>query len=157
METITPDQYCVFHLDDEWFAVLATSIREIDSKPDITSIPKSSKHLLGLCHVRNEFIPVAELMPGSAPENRKQMAVITSPGGTWAILVDEVVTLTSLDFSMSSSGDNNPLISAAVMGTATYDGRIVRVFDVNAVYRQLEKTLSNFWAKNTVEHQEPIS
>lgn len=154
MESTTPDQYCVFHLDEDWFAVLATSVREIDSRPEIVQFPKSSQHLVGLCHVRNEFIPVTELTTEGQYENRKQMAVITSPGGTWAILIDEVVTLTNLDFSMSSSGDNNPLVAKAVMGTATYNGRIVRVFDVNAVYRELEKTLSQAW---TTIPQESIS
>jgi chemotaxis signal transduction protein len=141
------EKYCVVRARGEGFAVPASAVREVLSDVTLVPLPHISSLLAGVCHVRSEFLPVIRLSalfdPTAADSQASNHVVIVQGhNGPWALLVDEALALTALEPSLSieppSGGDAGP---DAVIGTATFGDRIVRVLDVSATYRWAEKQL----------------
>lgn len=68
--------YLTFELADELFAVNVTRVLEVIEQQQITYIPNSPEHLLGILNFRGEVLPVVDTskkfsLPVSAPETRK--------------------------------------------------------------------------------------
>ncbi len=65
------DQFCIFRVGSESFALAASSVREVAEHPPVVRVPDSPSALVGLCHLRNEFLPVLSLrdllMEGDEP------------------------------------------------------------------------------------------
>src|SRR5687767_12227615 len=99
--------YCVFRRGTSWFALPAESVREVLFRPAIVAVPNSDSVLAGLCHVRSDFLPVLSLHallsgdPSCRPPE-PQMLIVTGADGTWALLVDQVAALTSLETSAAA-------------------------------------------------------
>src|SRR5262245_47348796 len=88
--------HCVFRRGASWFAVPALSVCEVMLRPAIVIVPNAQTPLVGLCHVRSEFLPVLNLSPllgehTSMLSGEPQMLVLASPEGNWGLLVDQVV------------------------------------------------------------------
>ena len=143
----TCEHYCVFRVSDSWFGMLATSIREVIACPPLTDVPNASTILVGVCHFRNEFIPAIDVFESSDSDQRRQMMIISTPTGTWGWLVDEVAGLSTLEMSICANANRENSLTAAVMGHAAYGDKIVRVLDVNAVFRVVETQLKTHWER----------
>jgi hypothetical protein len=74
-----------------------------------------------------------------------QILVVSGPNGPWALLVDRVVAIESLECSMDPDGYCDEW-SGAVMGTATCRDQFIRVLDPNGLYRLAESILKRRWA-----------
>ncbi|MEZ6115831.1 MAG: chemotaxis protein CheW [Pirellulaceae bacterium] len=145
------DQYCLFRTRNrEAFAVLATSVREVMPVPNITPIPLSDPLLAGLCHVRNEFLPVVHSDRRNNDIREKQMMVMFSPTGPWGLLVENVLGLAQLEVSLNSVGADGSGLSAAVMGTASHEHEIIRVLDNNTLLQHFERQLRSHWKRINV-------
>lgn len=142
------EKHCVFRCGAHWFAAPAVGVREVVPRPMIVDVPDSAPSLVGLCHIRNEFVPVLSLralLEGQSDSDRSgdQMLIMAAPtNATWGVLVDAVAALSALDVSINTDGRSNDAWSAAVMGSATCRGEIVRVLDVNALYRLATQRLA---------------
>ena len=142
------DKHCVFHCESFYFAVPAFSVREVIPAPKLVGLPCGHPALAGLCHHRNEFLPVISLahVISAQPVNvaAQQALVLCVPHCSWVILVDEVAALQQLDISLDAApGDD--FWSAAVMGSATCRDHIVKVLDPHALFRYIETTFRRFW------------
>jgi hypothetical protein len=80
---------------------------------------------------------------------------MTGPSGPWALQVDEVTSLASLEISVDSDVKFRDSWTAAVMGSATYGDRVVRVLDPNCLYRLAEQALQDSSA-STAQRYEAI-
>ena len=148
------DKHCVFRIGSAWFSIPAMAVREILPTSSIVSVPASHPSLAGVCHVRSEFIPVlrlAALLQESdegTRENQK-MLVIEGAGGRWALLMDEVVALESLETLIHPDYrpevTHSPTPRSPVLGTATCRNQIVRVLDPNGVFRLAQEFLLDSW------------
>lgn len=142
------EKHCVFRCGSHWFAAPAVGVREVVPRPTIVGVPDSPSMLVGLGHLRNEFVPVLSLqslLEGHETSDlaAEQMLIMASPANaSWAILVDAVSALAALDVSINTDGRSQDAWSAAVMGSATCRGEIVRVLDINAVYRLASQRLA---------------
>jgi len=116
--------------------------------------------LVGLCHLRNEFLPVVQLRDGvfdvNSSSQNQQIVVVSAAGGSWALLVDRVIGLVPLEVSLSSEGSSAIGWSSSVMGSASHDDQIVQVLDANALFRYFDASLSQSW-QNTQAPQEMLS
>lgn len=144
------DKHCVFRVGSCWFSLLATAVREVTMAPDVVRVPGSHAALAGLCHARNEFIPVVRLAPllGDAadqPAPAGKMLVLSGSAGNWALLVDEVIALESLETLMNPDARPGDLGSTTVLGTATCRDRVVRVLDPTSLYRRADELLRSCW------------
>ncbi len=54
----TAEKYCLFQRATVTFGLLATAVREVAIRPSITVVPDADPLLAGICHIRNEFLPV---------------------------------------------------------------------------------------------------
>lgn len=148
------DKYCVFHQGGSLFAVPATCVLEVAKDPGIVSVPGSDAVLAGLCHLRNEFLAVLDLraLAGENGENgqdltEQQLLVISGSNGPWAVLVDRVSGLESLEVSLSQDIHSADDWSAAMIGSATLRNQVIRILEPFRVYRLADSILGQSWAK----------
>jgi chemotaxis signal transduction protein len=144
------EKYCVFERGGTLYAILATSVREISLRPRYAQIPDSHPMLLGLAHLRNEFLPlVRDEEPTGLGNGREssesQVVVVTSENGPWGLLVDRVVGLVPLEMSLCTDVLGSRGWAASVMGSATLDHRIVRVLDERSLYRKITEEFNRYW------------
>lgn len=145
LELSASEKYCLFHRATATFGLLASVVREVASRPPITVVPDADPFLAGICHIRNEFLPVLHLSEFAAPKEcrgtEQQIIVVSAASGPWALLVDRVIGLLPLEVSLCSDVGASHGWSAAVMGSATYQNQVVQVLDANALLRLAEDVL----------------
>jgi chemotaxis signal transduction protein len=112
----------------------------------IVPLPCFAALLAGVCHVRNEFLPVLRLHTLQDEVDRDgevnaRLVVLTSPSGPWAVLVDEVAGLVPLEVSVDADVKFLDGWMSAVMGSATFRNNVVRVLDPNRLYCLAEQEL----------------
>lgn len=144
------DKYCVFHQCGSLFALPATCVLEVAEDPGVSSVPGSDSVLAGLCHLRNEFLPVLDLraLAGENGEDldQQQLLVISGSNGPWAVLVDRVMGLESLEVSISQDVHSADDWSAAMIGSATLRNQVIRILEPRRVYRLADGILGQSWA-----------
>lgn len=142
------EKYCVVCQGTSWFAIPAMSVREICARPPMTPIPGAQRVLAGICHVRNEFLPVLRLCclvaaDESSDTNEQLVLVMTGHNGPWALAVDKVAGLESLEASIDTDVRLDDGGSSVVIGSATYRDHVVRVLDPKGAYRFAERVLED--------------
>ena len=149
LDLSSSEKFCVFQRATATFGLLASVVREVASRPKITVVPDADPLLAGICHIRNEFLPVLRLSEFAAREETRpaeqQIVVVSAASGPWALLVDRVIGLLPLEVSLCSDVGASHGWSAAVMGSATHQNQIVQVLDANALLRLAEDVLNRFW------------
>jgi chemotaxis signal transduction protein len=144
------EKYCVVRIGSSWFAIPALAVREIRTSDHVVPVPKSHAILAGLCHLGNEFLPVLRWFDQAAHEPSAcgpdtQLVVVTGLSGDWAFAVDEVAGLASLDVSVDADTRSSDGWLAAVLGSATYRDKVVRLLDTNRLYRFAEREVRQRW------------
>ncbi len=139
------EKYCVYQRGNSLFGLLASGVREVALRPQFVVIPNTDSLLAGVCHFRNELLPVLRLdefeTRAGGDDQSRQIVVVSSASGAWAILVDRVIGLLPLEVSICSDVGACHGWSAAVMGSASHDNQIVQVLDANALYRFADDVL----------------
>ncbi|MBX3437656.1 MAG: chemotaxis protein CheW [Planctomycetaceae bacterium] len=143
------DQYCIFHVGKAEFAVSAASVREVADLVPIVDVPHSAPVLKGLCHHRNEFLPVLSL-PALLSESTTQdvhahfLLVMEGVDGPWALPITRAVGLESLE--MASIGETaGETLRELVMGTASFRDSVVRILDADRLYQSAVDVLCDVW------------
>lgn len=143
-------RFCILRCEDQLYALPAVDVRGVSSRPVIRKIPNTDPTLAGICHVQNEFIPVvsfralSQIAYGGGGEEQ-QLLILQGNAGTWSILVDQVLTLASLEVSFSSFSGLNDRWSKVVTGSADHRGDVVQVLDAQALYQYSAGLLDEFW------------
>lgn len=155
------DKHCVFQCGDVMFSLPATAVREVTIMPTVVPVPLSHPSLAGIGNLRSEFLPVIDLEPLVGNQARLvaetgQLLVIQSPLGSWAIAIDKVVAIDGIETHIDAGQRNENTISV-LMGTATYDGKVISVLDVNGLQRIAQQTLENQWSGPEVIQSSTVS
>jgi purine-binding chemotaxis protein CheW len=139
------DKYCLVRASGEEFAVPASQVREIVANVAVITVPGCQTTLAGICHVRNEFLPVlrcaAEWTQDTDLVGDQPLLIVHGAHGPWALAVDVAIGLASLEPALCLDGALADVWSDAVVGTASYQDRVVRVLDPAALYRSAERQL----------------
>ena len=160
------ERFCLFRSGTSWFALPAMCVQEVSFRPPIIPVPATASVLAGLCHFRNEFLAVLSLrrlLPASprvasrglgvasrgiasrAIEPESQILVVQRGDGPWALLVDSVAALETLDASPSQeAGDDG--WADVVTGWATFRDHSVRILDPDTFYELAHQALQECWA-----------
>lgn len=155
------DKHCVFRIGNNWFSLPATAIQEITPAADLVPVPGSHGALAGICHCRSEFIPVLRLESilgkscGNHGETLK-LLVIKNASGNWALLIDDVIALESLE-TLIYPEHRDHAWHAAVLGTATCRDQVVRVLDPGGVFRIAQNELCESWNSLVAPHHKSRS
>jgi chemotaxis signal transduction protein len=157
------DQYCVFCVGRAEFAVSAASVREVADLVPIVRVPQSAAVLKGLCHHRNEFLPVLSL-PALLHESSQSdfdcrfLLVMEGGDGPWALPISRAIGLESLE--MASIGETAGDVSRpVVMGTASFRDGVVRILDTDRLYQAAVGVLSDAWTTRdlrSTSHESPV-
>ena len=144
------DKHCVFQCGDAMFALPATALREVTIMPTVVSVPLSHPSLAGIGNLRSEFLPVIDLEPlvgnqASLTADTGQLLVIDSALGCWAIAIDKVIAIDGIETHIDP-GQRNENTMSVLLGTATYDGKVISVLDVNGLQRIAQQTLESQWS-----------
>ncbi len=150
------EKYCVFQRGDSVYAILATAVREVGLRPKVARVPDSHGMLAGLGHLRNEFFPLLRDRDSDhgilvEDDHEAQVVVLSGDQGPWGMLVDRVIGLFPLDVSLCGEVQGAQGWSAAAMGAATLDRRVVRVLDERALYRAVADAFSRYWSCEPAE------
>lgn len=142
------NHYCIFEVNQATFALSATPIREITSKPIYSRPPCAGSTLAGLWHEGSEFLPILRLPFQSEihPDQETQVLIIDGPHGHWGLLVGQVLTVAEIEYSQGSDPRDTEW-STAMLGMSSWDGRSVRVLHPDGVYRLSEQMLKRDWNK----------
>lgn len=160
MTATATDHYCVFDVAGEVFAASAMQIREITSKPDYAKVPGASLLFAGLWHEGSEFLPMLRLPFQSEchPERETQVLIVHGPHGRWCLLVDQVHTVATIECSHHGDASNTEW-SSAMLGMSTWEGRSVRVLNLDGLYRLSEQLIESGWNQqfNSIEDADRLT
>lgn len=162
MTLATCDKYCLFESGSCWFALPAVAIREVAARPSLAGVPNTPPALHGLCHLRNEFLPVLSLpmllgLESAEPQQGRQMLIVDGTHSTWGCLVDRVAALESLETSLARESDLDGGWSSPIIGTATYRDEVARVLEPEAMYRLAQQLLEDFWSHRTPQDDRQLA
>ena len=134
-------EFLAFLVAGEEYAVELARIREIVSAPAITTVPRSSKDVIGICSVRGLLVTVIDLrrrlrVP-EAPASRHSRILLsqTDSGEVVGLFVDEVkhvVRLRSSEIEIAHAVLGNDL-SEYVMGIGRSDGDVIVLLDLRSI------------------------
>lgn len=158
--------HCIFVAGASTWSVPANVVREITPRPPITPIPDSPSLLAGMCHLRNEFLPVFSLdaIAGESADDttdRDHLLVLTGPEGSWGLLIDRGVTLEPLEIAVADDPSESDALPV-VMGTASFREEVVQVLDIDGLLRTGTQSLARHWnrsesARREQRPQAPVS
>ncbi len=141
MTTTLDQRYLTFSLGPEGYAIPLLSVREVIAVPEITPMPFTPAHFLGLMNLRGQVISVIDLRnklgikPLTATENAIIICELQS--GHLGILVDSVdAVLTPTADAISSPPEvKGSLNRECIAGVFRHEEKLILLID-------LEKTLS---------------
>ena len=145
------ERYCVFQCADRWYGVPALSVRSIVPLPPVTPTPHSDPILKGIVHLQNEFIPVVnfrsltEIQYDQNETTDQQLAVLLGPEGPWGLSIDRAETLASLEVAFTEIANEQDRWSKAVLGSASYQNRILQILAPIALYEYASILIGGFW------------
>ncbi len=143
------EKSCVFQCSDILYGLPAIDVKQVAPYPELTMVPHCDPIFQGLCHFRNEFIPVASLRAITQVQyegtREEQMLVISGEKGSWGLLVDQVMGLEILEISVSCFSTQNNAWSSVSFGSATFKDQVVQILDSKALYRYTSGLLDMFW------------
>lgn len=144
------DQYCVFQADGAVWAVPAASVREITDAVPIVKVPESPPQMVGVCHVRMEFVPVLNLQGvigewGQQSVSPEYLLIFDGSEGPWALQIQRALSLQTLEIAINGSGQDGSTQNTAVLGTATFADGVIRIIDPATLYRSATEILDAQW------------
>jgi purine-binding chemotaxis protein CheW len=139
-----PEEFLAFELDDETYAVPIGAVREILKVPQITSVPRVAKQVLGVMNVRGEMLPVFDLKhclhledaprrvtgPGDVARESR-VVLLKDAEGDAGILVDRVKGVVRLMLSKLEPAPALGTGGNAVAGIGRKDGELFILLDVD--------------------------
>ena len=85
-----------FMLNNELIGINIKNVTKITKRLDITPVPKTPEHILGVMNLRGNIVPVVNLkkmlnLPNDDSENQEFILIIDSLIGNVGLLIDQVV------------------------------------------------------------------
>lgn len=156
------DQYCVFQAENSIWAVAAASVREIADTAPIVNVPEAPPEVVGVCHIRMEFVPVLSLpgLLGEAGGDRESadfLLILDGSEGRWALPIQRALSLHPLEIAVGEAAtDANPR-SSGILGTATFRDQVLRIVDASWLYRRAHDVMEKHWNREPAEHDDAVS
>lgn len=141
------DRYCLFDCCGRTFAVPALAVRSVTPAMELSSLAISHSCLAGLATVHKEIVPVFDLneFVGNHSTAGSQMLVLNSDSGAWAILIDQVLGLESIEVSFTGTRSDSCQWNAVNVASASFLEQFVSVLDPEMLFELLRVELNSFW------------
>ena len=110
-------QFFLFEVDGELYAVLANQVERVMKMPPITPVPNAPRAIIGIFHLRGKVVVALDLigrmnMPKNKPLTANYLFVIHHQRNQFAILVDHPKSI--VEIATSTIRPPAPLIAAHV-------------------------------------------
>lgn len=143
------NKHCVFRCGDSWFSLPAIAVRQIVVVPDLVKIPNCHQALAGLGRVRGEFVPVIALgtlleIEQSSESPARACLLVLEGNCIWSLLISESIALESMETIVSQNARTEDA-NNAVIGTAMFHDRIVRVLNPNGLLATAQCAFDQYW------------
>ena len=133
-------QYIVFKLGDEQYAVNIASVETIITMQPITSLPHSPSFIKGVTNLRGEVVPIMDLRRrfGLSTENEdKETRIVvvdlrTTKVGLIVDAVSEVLSIETQQIEPLSAVAQTPE-SDFIQGVAQFQARLVIILDLEKI------------------------
>ncbi len=131
-----PVKYICFGLGQEEFGIPLLTVKEVLAIPEITPIPQTPPHFLGIINLRGNVISIMDLRAkfGIKTNNNDETTVIILDFGDYqlGIVVDRVDSVLSLDQDQIS---NKPHIESSkstdyISGVYRQDKKLILILDI---------------------------
>ncbi len=135
------ERYLEFSLGAEVYAMPLLAVREVIAVPEITPIPYTPPHFLGMMNLRGQVISVIDLrlkfnMKQAATHTPETAIIICNIGslslGVVVNSVNSVLALTSQDIS-EKPGIESSINTAYITGVTRKDNQLVLLLDIGKV------------------------
>lgn len=125
----------MFRVGGERFAVELASVEEAIDLPDVHHVPEMPPAMIGVVTVRGTLTPV--FTPDSAlgvpVQGRTAALVFRAPRGRFALAIDDVDDVLSLDLGTLRDAPGVDGTDPVVLGVARHEGAIVALVDADAL------------------------
>lgn len=152
INTKTEDRVISFRLNQELIGIDIKKIIKITKKLDITPIPKTKEHILGVINLRGNIVPVVDLkkmldLPHNKDKNQDFILVIDSELGNIGLIVDEIEGANTIipeeiqPAPINSIGIDSKFITGVVM-TSSEDNNekhLLILLDIDKIFANEEK------------------
>ncbi len=81
MSTTNQDRFLCFTLGIEEYAIPLLTVREVIAMPEVTPVPNTPPHFLGIMNLRGQVISIMDL--------RQKLGIKSSPGSETAVIICE--------------------------------------------------------------------
>ncbi|ADK86135.1 CheW protein [Desulfarculus baarsii DSM 2075] len=138
-------KYLTFRVDDEEYGVQINKVREIIGVLDVTPVPQTADHVLGVINLRGKVIPVIDLrlkfgMAYRQPDDRTCIVVVEVLGEMGVTLLMGVVVDAVREVINVAAADLEPaptfgveLDMSYLLGMAKVDGKVKTILDIDKV------------------------
>lgn len=153
------DHYCVFQAEDSVWAIAASSVREIADTAQIVVVPEAPPEVVGVCHVRMEFVPVLSLPgllgeTGGDQQTADFLLILDGGEGPWALPIQRALSLHTLEIAGGEAAMGGQLQSSGILGTASFRDHVLRIVDAAWLYRRAHEIIERHWKRELVECHE---
>ncbi|MFZ5592068.1 MAG: chemotaxis protein CheW [Bacillota bacterium] len=92
---VSEEQFVIFHLQEEEYAVNIQSVKEIIRPPEIVRVPRAPAYVEGVINIRGTILPVINLrlklsLPARENDDRSRIVVVDMNGVPTGLVVDAV-------------------------------------------------------------------
>jgi len=121
----------------EWYALEVSGVREIAELGDIFAVPGAGPHVMGVCNLRGEVLPVVRLdrLLDAAAVTPRRLVLVEDAGRRAALAVSVADAVEEL--SEHAAADGGP-----GTGAVLHDGRLLGVLDPGALLDEVERSIA---------------
>ncbi|AVK47949.1 chemotaxis protein CheW [Clostridium sp. MF28] len=146
---MTEEQFVVFHIGKERYAVPIEQVNEIIGYAAPTKIPLSREYILGVINLRGRIIPIINLGQKICIKNKKRndeqkIIIIEDSEGAFGAIVDEVEDVTRIPKD-SIKKINYDVCNGNeyIIGIAKQDNYLIVILDLNLFWRKCSNEIYN--------------
>ena len=146
---MTEEQFVVFHIGKERYAVPIEQVNEIIGYVAPTKIPLSREYILGVINLRGRIIPIINLGQKICIKNEKRndeqkIIIIEDSEGAFGAIVDEVEDVTRIPKD-SIKKINYDVCNGNeyIIGIAKQDNYLIVILDLNLFWRKCSNEIYN--------------
>ncbi|NPA64410.1 MAG: purine-binding chemotaxis protein CheW [Epsilonproteobacteria bacterium] len=142
-----------FMLNEELIGIDIKNVTKISKRLDITPVPKTPDHILGVMNLRGNIVPVVNLkkmlgLPRDDDSDQEFILIIDSAIGNIGLLIDQVVGAITIDQEevqpapINSLGIDSKFITGVIITKEEYGNKnLLILLDIDKLfYKEDEET-----------------
>ena len=143
-----------FMLNEELIGINIKNVTKISKRLDITPVPKTPEHILGVMNLRGNIVPVVNLkkmlgLPNDEEKDQEFILIIDSAIGNIGLLIDQVVGAITIDEEeiqpapINSLGIDSKFITGVIITKEEYGSKnLLILLDIDKLFYKDEEETS---------------